>query len=108
MDERTKQPWSSKLLQMRTRFRQSAADALHVPDAEAPPNQTVESDPARDDVATSLLPGQFDLVEHLSFDERELVTASWAAERSTVGRVAVAVEPASCQRFCLINARQRC
>ena len=69
---------------------------MHSPtDREAPADERVQRDAARDDVAARLLPRQVDFVEHLRLDERQLVPASGAAERSASVEVAVAREPAA-------------
>ena len=74
-------------LQVGARLGEPAADALDLPDPEAAADESVQPDPAGDDVAARLLPGDLDPVgserlERLRLDQRQLVAAACARERS--------------------------
>src|SRR5262245_59974546 len=92
---------------MRARLGESTADAFHVADAEASPCERIEQRAARDDVPSRTVPGDPELVEHLRLDERELVSAAGAAERSDACRVAVAVEALAGQRKRRVDRNER-
>ena len=94
MDERPQQARSGELFQVRARLAEPPPDALGRADPEAPADQAVQGDVARDDVPARLRPREVDLVEHLCLDERQLVAATGTAERALPGRVAVAFQPA--------------
>src|SRR5215212_1967301 len=89
MHERAKQAGPAETLEVRTRLRKSPADAHCVADPEALTDQRIQRDPARDDVAARLLPGQAELVQHLGLHERQLVAAARLAERPAAVEVAV-------------------
>src|SRR6185312_7354098 len=91
VDERSEQPGPSELLQVRARLGEPASDAFDGPDGEAPADEAVQRDPARDDVPACLFPREADLVEHLGLHERQLVAAAGPAEGAPAVEVAVAL-----------------
>ena len=85
MHERPQDARLGQALQVRARLAQALAEALHVADREAPADERVEVDPARDHVATGA-----DRVAHQAgVDQRQVVPA-----RVRVGEGAAAVEVA--------------
>src|SRR4051794_41804724 len=90
---------------MGARLAAPLADALDVPDAEAPADQRVEVDPAGDEVPPGVGVGdplarrQDEVVEDLGGDERQVVAARGRVrERALGGEVAVALEAAAGDR----------
>ena len=77
---------------MRARLGESTPDALDVADSETTADERIQSGSARDDVPSRLRPRELELVEHLGFDERELVPAPGTAEGASTGRVAIPLE----------------
>ena len=95
VDERADDPRPREPLEVGARLGQPASDAFSRPDGEAPADERVQRDAARDDVPARLLPRQVDFLERLLLDERQLVPATAAAEGSPAVEVAVALEPAA-------------
>jgi len=97
-------PGAGEFLEVSARFGQPAPDALDGADPEAPADESVERDAARDDVPARLLPCETDLVEHLRLGERELVPTARTAEGAAAGGVPVPGEPAPGDRLDLAHA----
>src|SRR6185369_7985515 len=93
--ERADDPGPREPLELGARLGQPAPDTFGRPDREAPADERVQRDAARDDVPACLHPRQVDALERLLFDERQLVPASGTAEGSPAVEVAVALETAS-------------
>ena len=112
MHETAKHARRGKPLQVRARLGEPAADTLDLADPEAVADEGVQPDPAGDDVAAGLLPGDLDAVrrervERLGLDQRQLVAAAGAGERAGSAGVAVAVETATRDSLCLPDALER-
>src|SRR3954447_4164880 len=83
-------------LEVGARLAQAAADALGLADAEAPPDERVEVDPAGDDVAARLGGREAELVDDLALDQRQVVAVGvGVGERARVREVAVALKAAA-------------
>src|SRR4051812_49308104 len=83
-------------LEVGARLAQAAADALGLPDAEAPPDERVEVDAAGDDVAARLGGREAELLDDLALDQRQIVAVGvGVGERAVVREIAVALEAAA-------------
>ncbi len=105
-------PGGREPLQVRARLGQAPADALDLPDQEAAADESVQPDPAGDDVAACLFPGDLDPVgserlERLRLDQRQLVAAACPRERSLAAEVPVALEPMSRDRPSYLDPTER-
>src|SRR5215210_1124912 len=97
---------------MCARLTQALTQTLHVANPEATPNQSIQVDSARDDVATCLgvaepsAPRQFQSVQHLRLDQGQVIAPTsltgWS-EGSRLGRVPVAVKPPSSKGQSLVH-----
>jgi hypothetical protein len=95
VNKRPENARSGEPFQMRARFGQAPTNALHPSDPEATTRESVERDPLRHHVASRLLPGEIDRVEHLRFDQRQVIAAPHPAEGSSPGVVAVTLQAAT-------------
>lgn len=108
MDERAEQSGARHSLEVRARLGQPAPNALHAADAESATYERVEQGAAGDDVPADPRPRDVQLRQRLCLDERELVTAAWAAEGAAACRVTVALEPAPGDRDRRVDGNERC
>ena len=109
---RARMPGWRQPLEVRARLGETPADALDLPDQEAAADEGVQPDAAGDDVAARLFPGDLDplgseRLERLRLDQRQLVAAACARERSLTAEVPVALEPTSRDRPSYLDATER-
>src|SRR3954447_3330224 len=96
VDEVAQDAGVGEALEMGARLAQAAADALGLADAEAPPDERVEVDPAGDDVAARLGGREAELLDDLALDQRQIVAVGvGVGERALVREIAVALEAAA-------------
>src|SRR4029079_7840669 len=105
MNERPQQSRPGKSFEMGARFGQASSHALDRADCESTADEGVQRDPARHDVPARLLPREIDRVEHLGFDECELVAMPWPAEGAATVVVAVTDESTPCGRIGTLDPR---
>src|SRR5712671_435767 len=108
MDQWTEQPRAGELFEVGTRLRESSADAHHGSDEEASADEGVQRDAARHDVPSRLFPGKVNSVERLRLDQRQLVAVAGPAESAPTAGVSIALEPASRDRYYLVDGNKGC